>query len=198
MAHENLLLEYPFLPSPVISYIAFRKKHYKVSFISLMALVQRLLPIIAAGSVTLFTTSERDDATTVYVSPISCIATLVFVLLELPLIVLIIPGPERRLPHDIATFGDLISWCWDSDLVRHKVFDITIQEGDDNSEAGLDDRRVMKAKLLSDRDKYAFGEIRNRNNRANGNHHEEPAHVGFDFVKNIDIPEIPKRRRCAI
>lgn len=188
MAHENLLLEYQFLPSIVISYIAFQKKHYKVMLISLMALIQRLLPIIAAGSVTLFPSSDQDNGTTVYVSSISCTATFVFVLLQLPLIMLTIPDPERRLPHDFATFGDLLSWCWDSDLVRDKIFDMTIQ-GDDNSKARLNDRRLMKADLLSARGEYAFGKIKKRRNGSNGNSHREEAYVGFDkFCEdNIDM-----------
>lgn len=131
-AHENLLLQYPFLPPLMISYIAFQKKHYEVALISLIALVRRIVPIIAAGSVTLSSSSDQDG-TTVFVNPISCTVTLVSIFLELPLIIRTIPGPERRLPHSFATFGDLLSWCCDSELVRHEAFKKPI-ENDTNAQ----------------------------------------------------------------
>lgn len=45
----------------------------------------------------------------------------------------------------------------------------------------------MKADLLAARDEYAFGEITNPNNGANGNLHRRRARVGFDLTRNITM-----------
>ncbi|KAL0261095.1 hypothetical protein SLS55_004791 [Diplodia seriata] len=193
-AYENLLLEYPCLPALIIPYIALQKKHYKVALISLMALVQRLLPIIAAGSVTLGHSDDQYDATVVWVNPISCGSTLAFILLEFPLIFLARPGPERRLPHECVTIGDMLSWCWDSELVRNQAFDITIPKERVLSGDKLDDRQLMNAGLLWSRGKYAFGEINKDNDRADSNETAGRIRFGFDSTDRITIPT-PKKRR---
>ncbi|KAJ8111434.1 hypothetical protein OPT61_g5971 [Boeremia exigua] len=52
-AIETLLLDYNTTPPWVVAYTALSKRHYRIALTSLMAVVQRLLPILVAGSISI-------------------------------------------------------------------------------------------------------------------------------------------------
>lgn len=119
---ENLLLDYGCLPPLVTTYFAFKNGHWKIAWTSIVALVQRLLPILVAGSTTVV---PYGSVTWVYASmPLSiCIIvwlSMYVILIPLEIFGWQLPGRyiKRHLPRCFSSIADLISWAYASNIVR--------------------------------------------------------------------------------
>ena len=168
-AHENLLLDYNCQPPGIITYMAIKNRHWKIVRTSLMALLQRLLPILVGGSITVV--EEMDGSCTVYASLplfVCAIAWLVAYSILIPFEVTE-DNYNRYLPREYLSIMDIISWCYDSgllhnhasvhtrpDLLRDNFFDISNSEPD-GKKFHLEERWYMEARLRLAKQKYRFG-----------------------------------------
>jgi Protein of unknown function (DUF3433) len=185
-AAENILLDYTCLPPGIVTYTAIVNSHWKVARVSAISLVQRLLPIIVAGMVTVV---DNHDHRTVYASFPLLIISMIF----LGSYVILIPlevmedGLKRHLPRNYSAIADLISWCYASSLLR---CDALAASGHDF------ERWQMEAALRLKRHSYQFGVYRSKL-------HPGTHCVGFDEADEaepVDLPDqksLRRRRRRA-
>jgi len=185
-AAENILLDYPCLPPGIFTYTAIVNQHWKVARISAISLVQRLLPIIVAGMVTVV---DDGDHRTVYASLPLLIISMLFLgsyVITIPLEVMQ-DGLKRHLPRNYSAIADLISWCYASSLLRS---DALAASGHDF------ERWQMEAALRLKRHSYQFGVYRSKL-------HPGTHCIGFDEQDEavpVDPPDkksLRRRRRRA-
>lgn len=160
-ASDTLLLDYFGSPQIISIYVAFQKSHYKVMCSLVMALLNRLLPIIAIASVVVAEeTKDERIVTVIYFNRPWVIAACVFLgsyAIIMPILVL--SGERKRhLPRQCLCLADIISWLYDSSLVSSDVFE-TIRE--DQESGYLDDRDVIKARLVVQEQRFLFGRVKN-------------------------------------
>ncbi|KAH7419502.1 hypothetical protein BKA64DRAFT_650976 [Cadophora sp. MPI-SDFR-AT-0126] len=151
-ASENLLLDYNCALPYIVTYTALTNKHWKVARISALAPLQRLLPILVGGSISVV---DNGDYTC------TCSASLplfIVIIIWLSAYIFLIPyeilegGYKRHLPRNYCSIGDILSWTYASKLLnRGDLFDIDL----------LDDERRerwhFQAKLQLACKKYLFG-----------------------------------------
>lgn len=122
-AHKNLLLKYTCHFTGQITYTAFMNKDWKVARVSAVSLLQRLLPILVAGMITVV---DEHDYCAVHASLPLLIISLIF----LGAYVILIPyevtedGLKRHLPRNYEAIADQISWCYASSLLQSDAFDV--------------------------------------------------------------------------
>ncbi|KAH9206155.1 hypothetical protein DL95DRAFT_469894 [Leptodontidium sp. 2 PMI_412] len=115
-AAENLLLDYNCLLPGLVTYTALKNQHRKVAGASVMALLQRLLPIIVAGSLS---TQWHNAGSVVFASLPLTITTIVWLVAYVFLIPVFLTGnSDRYLPRNYLSISDLISWTYASKLLR--------------------------------------------------------------------------------
>ncbi|KAH6874582.1 hypothetical protein B0T10DRAFT_586201 [Thelonectria olida] len=123
-AERTLLLNYTSLSPLVTVHTAFGMGHWKVVRTTIMARLQRLLPIVVAGSFTIYETG------TLVISPplfaIICLWLLVY-LVWIPLESLSCED-SRYLPRNFCSVADLLSWTYSSSLLRGDISDNTQQD----------------------------------------------------------------------
>jgi hypothetical protein len=165
-ASDTLLLDYFGLPPIISIYVAFQKSHYKIVCSSVMALLNRLLPIIVIASVVVAeeTKPGGQTVTVIYFNKPWVIATCVFLgsyIFIMPILVL--SGERKRhLPRQCLCLADMISWLYDSSLIGNDIFE-TLRE--DREPGYLDDRDVIKARLVVQEQQYLFGKVKNESDR---------------------------------
>lgn len=174
-ADESLLLNYTCLPRPVAIFVALGKGHARVALLMLMAILARLLPIVASSAISVTKTSKR--ATVWFSLPLS-IVIIVWLVLYLVLIIWLsaTEEPERQLPRFYRSIADLLSWTCSSSLIRNdnfagegNPFDVTLRgrergQGGQTSDAtqrvsGQGQQWYMKARLRMVRRRYRFGVV---------------------------------------
>ncbi|ORX97853.1 hypothetical protein BCR34DRAFT_159121 [Clohesyomyces aquaticus] len=203
-AIENLLLDYGCLPPLVTTYVALNKKHWRIAWTSVVALLQRLLPILAAGSTTVV---PGGSITVVYASMPLSICVIIWLSIYCFLIPLEIfgwqpPGRyvKRHLPRGFSSISDLISWTYASNLVRGDAgspFDVPAK-GPKSEKWYMEAQLRLKEKNLSEgrseEDEksifalYSFGLYESAT-------HKGVKCIGFDVDSNVvSIPD-PKQKK---
>ena len=184
-ATENILLDYVCLPPGIATYTAIANQHWKVARVSAISLLQRLLPIIVAGMVTVV---DGKDHRTVYAS----FPLLIISLIYLGLYVFLIPfevcqdGLKRHLPRNYSAIADLISWCYASSLLRSDALGLLWRKRDD-APGYICERWQMEATLRLKHHLYQFGVYKSQLNP--GTHC-----IGFDEANQVDAVDLPDAR----
>ena len=120
-AEKSLLLDYPSCIPVEITFQAILSGHYKVAWISFISLLSITLPVLAGGIFTAqFFTSTQD------VRIAACMpayeALVAFLVVYCLSFLVIWPTRKRYLPHDIRTLGHLISFVYQSPILRDDAF----------------------------------------------------------------------------
>jgi hypothetical protein len=187
-AAENILLKYTCLPPGIVTYTALVNKHWKVARVSAISLLQRLLPIIVAGMVTVV---DEDDFCTIYAS----FPLLVISLIYLGSYVFLIPfevtgdGLKRHLPRSYCAIADLISWCYASSMLRYDALDAWRRDASGH----VYEQWQMEAAIRLKHHSYQFGVYKS-------NTHPGMHCIGFDEetkAEPVDDKYLRRRRRRA-
>ncbi|KAF2793993.1 hypothetical protein K505DRAFT_361505 [Melanomma pulvis-pyrius CBS 109.77] len=185
-ASENLLLDYNTLPPLVVTYVALKNGHKRIAWTSVVAVVQRLLPILAAGSTTVVPGDESGSI--VYASMPIFICIIVWLTLYCFLIPLEIFGwklprhyVKRHLPRSYSSISDLVSWSYASKVLRSdegEPFDVPVT-GPKNKQWYMETRlRLKQNHDGTDFAKYSFGLYESTE-------HKGIKCMGFDVASNV-------------
>ncbi|KAK0719442.1 hypothetical protein B0H67DRAFT_151503 [Lasiosphaeris hirsuta] len=168
-ADGALLLNYTSSPRPIAIFDAAGRGHWKVVRTASIALLQRLLPIIAGASIAVGGSADDSGISRIQFSaPMSII-----VIIYLAVYIAIIPyevyesGYSRHLPRDCLTMADLLSWTCSSHILRQD----SISLDPDSPETGLlggnpldtsadepqNQKWYMEARLRLAQQRYSFG-----------------------------------------
>ena len=121
MAENSLLLDYNACFPIEITIKALLNRHFKVAWISFIALLSATIPILAGGVFTAqFHVSSQSVRMTA--SMPGYIGLTVFLALYAFSFFTLWPGRKRRLPHDISTLGQLVSYFYRSPLLSDAAF----------------------------------------------------------------------------
>ncbi|KAF9892793.1 hypothetical protein FE257_000382 [Aspergillus nanangensis] len=119
-AEQSLLLAYPACLPIQVTILAILNKHYKVAWISFMATLSAVLPILAGGVFIALWYPMHDQIRIAAFMP-AFYALVVFCALYTVSFVCIWPGRNRYLPHDVLTLADHISFLYQSPLLSDKL-----------------------------------------------------------------------------
>ena len=170
-ADQALLLNYASLPRPIAIFDAATRGHWKVTRTASVAMLQRLLPIIAGASITV---SSRDhdlngSGSTIQLSTPLSIITIVYLAVYLLLIPyeVLESGYNRHLPRDSLTIGDLLSWTCSSPILRQDHINLDpdrpetgLLEGnplDTSADGPRSQKWYMEARLRLAQLRFSFG-----------------------------------------
>lgn len=120
-AEQSLLLDYNASLPIEISIKAAIAGHYKVAWISFISLVSAVIPILAGGIFTAQFFVKKQDIRMTASLPAYAVLV-VFVVIYALSFLAIWPGRKRRLPHDISTLGQLVSFFYQSPLLGDAAF----------------------------------------------------------------------------
>jgi len=159
-ADGALLLNYTSVPRPVAVFDAAARGHVKIVTTGILALLQRLLPIIGGASITIVPHDRDQTASIVQFSlPLG-----ILIVIYLVVYVIAIPyevfesGFSRHLPRDCLTIADLLSWTCSSQLLR----DNSVSFNPDSSETGLLEGNPLDTHALGARSQKWYMEARLR------------------------------------
>lgn len=192
-ASETILVDYTTLPPLVVTQAAFARGHHRVAWTSLMAVLQRALPIMTAASTTVI--PENDESSTLYASKPLFICITAYLSLYCIFIPLEAFGwnsfssyGNRHLPRNYSSIADLISWCYASKILRSHdsgYLDVDMRAKNKTEE------EYVKAQLITKLDgddvmQYAFGLY-------SSSQHEGVKCIGFDVASNVNKVELRRR-----
>ena len=120
-AESSLLLDYGACLPVEATIKAILAGHYKVAWISFVSLMSATLPVISGGIFTAQFFVETQDIRMAASMP-GYYALVVFVVLYGLSFMTIWPTRKRRLPHDISTLGQVISFVYESQLLNDSTF----------------------------------------------------------------------------
>ncbi|KAL8777289.1 MAG: hypothetical protein Q9194_002634 [Teloschistes cf. exilis] len=173
-ADESLLLDYPACLPIEVTIKAALAGHYKVAWISCMSLLSATLPLLSGGVFTAqyFVPSQQvrvaaDDA--------GYYVLVVFIVMYALSFLIIWPTKKRRLPHDIRTLGQVLSFVYQSRLLNDATF------WQPRSKIDLVTR--LLGRLTGDKgsSRYAFGVYMGRDGRE---------HLGIDRLHRPESGEM--------
>ena len=118
---ESLLLDYTACLPIEITIKALINRHYKVAYISFISLLSLTLPILAGGVFTAQFVVNSQDIRMIASMP-GYYALVLFVAIYAVSFTVIWPTRKRRLPHDISTLGQLVSFVYQSSLLTEAAF----------------------------------------------------------------------------
>jgi hypothetical protein len=147
-ASENFLLDYISLPPVIVSIKAAVKGHWKVAYFSSLALAMNLFPIMV-GKV--FNTVKTENGVAIRTSLRSLIGTAIFSLVFCISIPFAWPSQTRRLPRNILALGDLVSFCYDSQLLTNQDYASVFELNRPS-----DTKTHLECKVFLKEDKYVF------------------------------------------
>ncbi|THC90529.1 hypothetical protein EYZ11_010013 [Aspergillus tanneri] len=119
-AEQTLLLSYPSRLPFQVTVLALLNKHYKVAWISFMALVSAAMPILAGGVFLAMWYPTHEEIRISALMP-AFYALVAFCALYTVSFFAIWPRRCRYLPHDISTLADQISFFYQSPLLADKL-----------------------------------------------------------------------------
>ncbi|KAF2465859.1 uncharacterized protein BDR25DRAFT_378014 [Lindgomyces ingoldianus] len=197
-ASENLLLDYICLPPFAVTYMAIKNGHIRVAWTSVIAIIQRLLPILMAGSITVI--SEHESGSTIYASKPLSICVIIWLFLYIILIPLEIFGwrlprryVKRHLPRYYSSISDLVSWSYASKLLRDdndNAFDIPVK-GPKNQQWYMEAQlRLRQNEDGSDFATYGFGLYKSTE-------HDGVSCMGFDDASNVTLVPCPSLKKSG-
>jgi hypothetical protein len=193
-ASENLLLDYNTLPPLVVTYAALKNGHKRIAWTSVVAVVQRLLPILIGASITVVPGDESGSV--IYASTPLFICVIAWLALYCFLIPLEIFGwklprdyVKRHLPRFYSSISDLVSWSYASKLLcldDGDPFELPVM-GPKNEQWYMEARlRLKQNHDGSEFAKYSFGLYESTE-------HKGIKCMGFDVSSNVTT--VPYRRR---
>lgn len=120
-AEQSLLLDYTACLPIEVTIKALINRHYKVAYISFISLLSLTLPILAGGTFTAQFVVKSQDIRAIASMP-GYYALVFFVAIYAVSFIVIWPTRKRRLPHDISTLGQLVSFVYQSPLLLETAF----------------------------------------------------------------------------
>ncbi|KAL8692806.1 MAG: hypothetical protein Q9224_003885 [Gallowayella concinna] len=154
-ADGSLLLDYTACLPVEVSIKAALAGHYKVAWISFISLLSATLPILGGGVFTAQYFIPRQEVR-VAADMSGFYALVVFVVICSLSFLMIWPRQKRRLPHDIRTLGQILSFVYESRLLHDAVF------WQPRSKTDLVTRLVGTLTGDKGSSRYAFGVYRGR------------------------------------
>ncbi|OJJ75575.1 hypothetical protein ASPBRDRAFT_118194 [Aspergillus brasiliensis CBS 101740] len=149
-AEQSLLLSYTSCFPFQVTLVAILNKHYKVAWISFMSTVSAAIPILAGG---MFIALYHPSDGTILISALmpAFYAIVAFCALYMVSFLCIWPRRCRRLPHDISTLADQMSFLYQSPLLADKIL------REPRSKADLVTRLVVAPPGDREHSMYGFG-----------------------------------------
>ncbi|KAL9075348.1 MAG: hypothetical protein Q9161_001725 [Pseudevernia consocians] len=120
-AEQSLLLDYTACLPIEVTIKALINRHYKVAYISFISLLSLTLPVLAGGVFTAQFVVKSQDIRIIASMP-GYYALVLFVAIYAVSFTIIWPTRKRRLPHDISTLGQLVSFVYQSPLLTERAF----------------------------------------------------------------------------
>ncbi len=120
-AEMSLLLDYTACLPIEVTIKALINHHYKVAYISFISLLSLTLPTLAGGVFTAQFVVKTQDIRIIASMP-GYYALVLFVAIYAASFIIIWPERKRRLPHDIRTLGQLVSFFYQSPLLNERAF----------------------------------------------------------------------------
>ena len=120
-AEQSLLLDYTACLPIEVTIKALINRHYKVAYISFISLLSLTLPTLAGGVFTAQFVVKSQDVRMIASMP-GYYALVLFVAIYAVSFIVIWPTRKRRLPHDISTLGQLVSFVYQSPLLTETAF----------------------------------------------------------------------------
>ena len=149
-AETSLLLDYTSRFPIGITLTAALDRHYKVAWISFISLLSISLPILAGGVFTAQYVVELQSVRMAADMP-GYYALVVFLVIYALSYLIIWPGRQRALPHDISTVGQLLSFVYQSPLLSDAAF------GEPSSKIDLQTKLIGTPRGEKASPRYAFG-----------------------------------------
>ena len=160
-AHKSILLDYVQCPPIIAIPKAALNKHWRVTWVCLLALSANAGPIVAAG---IFVSSPVEGGFLVKASPLNLWFILSLLIIYLVTLPFVFPQPKHRLPRQILTIADMICYCYASKLVNDKMF--CVQKRDD-------EKIHLESQVYLGKKSYEFGLYKGTDGRR---------HIGMDIV----------------
>ncbi|CAF9908849.1 hypothetical protein IMSHALPRED_007517 [Imshaugia aleurites] len=120
-AEHSLLLDYNACLPIAVTIKALINRHYKVAYISFISLLSLTLPVLAGGVFTAQFVVKSQDVRMIASMP-GYYALVLFVAIYAISFIVIWPTRKRRLPHDISSLGQLVSFFYQSPLLAEAAF----------------------------------------------------------------------------
>lgn len=153
-AEHSLLLDYPACLPVECSLKAFRNRHYRIAFISLLSPLFLLIPVLAGGVFFPLTTPSREVRMIPNLPSFYIILTLL--ILYLIALLLLIPSRyEMHLPHGVDCLAEIFSFVYGSQMLDDAAFRAPRSKADLVS-------RLMAEKVRGDQNRFAFGVYQGR------------------------------------
>ncbi|KAL8758890.1 MAG: hypothetical protein Q9184_003785 [Pyrenodesmia sp. 2 TL-2023] len=173
-AVESLLIDYTACLPIEVTIKALLAGHYKVSWISFISLLSATLPVLSGG---VFTAQYFIPTQEVRVAAAMSgyYALVVFVVIYSLSFLIIWPTKKRRLPHDIRTLGQILSFVYESYLLDDAAF------WQPRSKVDLVTRLLGRLTGDSGSSRYAFGVYMGRDGRE---------HLGIDRLHRPESGEM--------
>ncbi|KAL8770226.1 MAG: hypothetical protein Q9209_004068 [Squamulea sp. 1 TL-2023] len=173
-ADESLLLDYTACLPVEVTIKAALAGHYKVAWISFISLLSATLPVLSGGVFTAQYFIPRQEVRVV-ASMSGYSALVAFVVIYSLSFLIIWPRQKRRLPHDIRTLGQVLSFVYESRLLNDAVF------WQPRSRIDLVTRLLGTLTGDSGSSRYAFGVYMGRDGRE---------HLGIDRLSRPESGEM--------
>ncbi|PWY68521.1 phosphoribosylaminoimidazole-succinocarboxamide synthase [Aspergillus sclerotioniger CBS 115572] len=149
-AEHSLLLSYPSYYPFQVTILALLNKHYKVAWISFMSTISAAIPILAGG-VFIALYHPSDDAIRISALMPAFYTMVAFCALYMLSFLCIWPRRCRRLPHEVNTLADQMSFLYQSPLLADKIL------REPRSKADLVTRLVVAPPGDREHSMYGFG-----------------------------------------
>lgn len=120
-AEQSLLLDYTACLPIEVTIKSLINGHYKVAYISFISLLSLTLPILAGGVFTAQFVVSTQDIRMIASMP-GYYALVLFIAIYAVSFIVIWPTRKRRLPHDISTLEQLVSFVYQSPLLTETAF----------------------------------------------------------------------------
>ena len=120
-AEHSLLLSYPSCYPIETTVLAFLNRDFKVAWISFVSLMSISIPVLAGGVFTAQYFKKENEIRVAATMP-AYIALVVFVAVYAASFFIVWPTRKRYLPHKIHTLADLLSFMYQSPLLKDPAF----------------------------------------------------------------------------
>lgn len=165
-AEQSLLLDYPSCPLGLVSLKAAAAGHWKVAWISFVALLSLTLPVLGGGVFWAIYFPADLEVRMIAHMP-AFIALVVFFAIYCLSFAVIWPRRKRYLPHDSRSLAELTSFLYRSSLLRDPIF------REPTSKTDLVTRLLSTPPGQSESTRYGFGVYRGM---------DDKEHLGIDRI----------------
>ncbi|KAI4178686.1 MAG: hypothetical protein L6R41_008271, partial [Letrouitia leprolyta] len=173
-AEQSLLLDYTACLPVEVTIKSVLAGHYKVAWISFIGLLSATLPVLGGGVFTAQYFVLEQEVRMAANMP-GYYALVVFVVIYSLSFLVIWPTQKRRLPHDIRTLGQILSFVYESHLLNDSAF------WQPRSKVDLVTRLLGRLTGDEGSSRYAFGVYMGRDGRE---------HLGIDRLHRPESGEM--------